>query len=193
MKKILAKCVKFGRRACLFLTDSHNLIAGSVRQFLSIIVVIFVLGSLSGTAFAEDSLSPEQVMVRFIKSFVKYDYDTCRDFLAPGATIAIVRRDGTDEYAHSIQPASDWLERVGKGGVKDLDSFSVDIHDAATLEHHHGTTVVLKFSAKGRAKAYRFKSSGFDTGNLIQTPDGWRILHYSSFENFETFEVHKGP
>lgn len=128
-------------------------------------------------------------MVTFLKAFVDYDYDTCRALLAEGSTITIIRRDGADDYSHSIQSAAEWLNGISESGVKSLDEFSVDIHQLVSLEHQHGTTVTVKFSAKGKAAAFDFTSTGFDTGNVIHTSQGWRILHYSSFENFETQEV----
>ena len=159
-------------------------VARLLRKMVSIVAAITLFMCANSVAYADDNLSPEGVMTRFLHSFVAYDYETCRSLLAPGATIAIVRRDGGDEYEHSFQPAADWLDGVEKSGVKDLDSFSVEIRDAVTVQHAHGATVIVKFTAAGNTGAYGFASSGFDTGNLIETPDGWRILHYSSFEEF---------
>lgn len=160
-------------------------IAHLTRQLWLLVAVGFIFGQFGDAAFADDRLPPEQVMARFLNSFVAYDYETCRSLLAPEATISIVRRDGEPSYEHSIQPAADWLAQVAASGVKYLDSFSVDIHDVVSLKHDHGATVMLKFSATGHVGSYSFQSSGFDTGNLIETPDGWRILHYSSFEDFK--------
>ena len=158
-----------------------------IRRCVLIVAITYLsLFGLSASAQTEDVPAPEEVMARFLNAFVAYDYDICRSLLAPDATMTIIRRDETDVYEHLIQPADEWLDEVGSSGVKGLDSFSVDILEASTLTHSHGATVTLKFTAKGRAGTYRFESSGFDTGNLVETPDGWRILHYSSFEDFRS-------
>lgn len=164
-----------------------------LKGFLPITTIIFVLLIPSGVAFSEDDPSPEEVMTTFLNSFVAYDYETCGSLLADDATITIIRREGDDNYEHSFQSAAEWLDKVGESGVKGLDSFTVEIHDTNSLEHQHGAIVMLKFSAKGNAEAYGFLSSGFDTGNLILTTEGWRILHYSSFEEFrdQTDTPHK--
>jgi len=161
--------------------------AKPLRLAMMFFAVICLTSAIATPAHA-DEVPPEEVMTRFLNAFVAYDYDACRSLLAPDATISIVRRDGEDSYKHSFQSAAEWLDKVGFSGVKNLDSFSAQIHDVSILVHIHGANVVLKFSAEGRAADYRFVSSGFDTGNLIKTSEGWRILHYSSFEEFRSNE-----
>ena len=150
---------------------------------------LLAIAALAGAAQAKEPIaSPEQVMTKFLKAFVAYDYDTCRALLAPGASIAITRRYRGGPYEHVYQKASDWLNEVGDTGVKELEGFSVDIHETVGLTHEHGATVIARFTATAGAKSGRFENLGFDTGSLINTPDGWRILHYSSFEDFRWHE-----
>ena len=129
-------------------------------------------------------LTPADVMTQFLKAFVAYDYDACRSLLAPGASMAITRRYYGAPFEHVYQDANTWLDEVGDTGIEELKDFSVDIHETASLMHKHGATVVLRFTASGGASYGQFQSLGFDTGSLIETPEGWRILHYSSFEEF---------
>ena len=98
--------------------------------------------------------------------------------------MAITRRYYGEPYDHVHQDANKWLDHVGDTGIKELNDFSVEIHESASLIHDHGATVVLRFTASGGASYGEFQSLGFDTGSLIETPEGWRILHYSSFEEF---------
>jgi len=123
-------------------------------------------------------------METFLNAFVASDYTTSRSLLADGATISIVRKDGGEDYEHTMQSASEWLESVAATGVKDLDSFTILIQDTTQQRHPHGATVTLKFTARGAGEGFVFANNGFDTGNLIRTENGWRILHYSSFEAF---------
>ncbi len=149
----------------------------------------FVLCSVSAGTYAGAQAdaagsAPELVMTRFLRAFVAYDYDTCRSLLAPGATISITRSYRGGDYQISQQDARKWLDDVGESGVKQIEGFSVDIHETAALEHVHGATIVLKFTSSGMTGQGQFVNTGFDSGNLVETPDGWRILHYSSFEAF---------
>jgi len=145
---------------------------------------MLALAAVQGASADEAPRTPEDVMTRFLKAFVAYDYETCRSLLAPGASMAITRRYYGEPYVHVYQDANKWLDEVGESGVKELKDFSVDIHETASLMHGHGATVVLRFTASGGASYGQFQSLGFDTGSLIDTPEGWRILHYSSFEEF---------
>ena len=124
------------------------------------------------------------VMKRFLRAFVSYDYETCRSLLVPDATISITRRYQGGAYQSEHLSAQEWLDQVGETGVKEIEDFSVDIHESAGLEHTHGATAVLRFTATGMTGQGMFVNTGFDTGSLIETPDGWRIIHYSSFEDF---------
>ena len=151
-----------------------------------IVVATFLFVFVTGqNAWAGDAQSePELVMKTFLRAFVAYDYETCRSLLAPGATIAITRRYRGGPYEHDYQTAGEWLNEVGDSGVKELVNFSVDIHETASLIHEHGATVVARFTATAGAGGGIFQNLGFDTGSLINTEDGWRIIHYSSFEDF---------
>lgn len=131
---------------------------------------------------------PEVIMETFLRSFVAYDYERCRSLMADGATITIIRQDGTQEFERSMQSATDWLNTIEQSGVKGLDTFQVEVHDIASQTHRHGATVTVKFTATGSAPGMAFANSGFDTGNLIETAEGWRIAHYSSFESFSEAE-----
>ncbi len=151
-----------------------------------IVVATFLFAFVTGpnTWAGETRSAPELVMKTFLRAFVAYDYETCRSLLAPGATIAITRRYRGGPYEHVYQTAGEWLNEVGDSGVKELEDFSVDIHETASLFHEHGATVVVRFTATAGAGGGIFQNLGFDTGSLINTEDGWRIIHYSSFEDF---------
>ncbi|MDJ0751428.1 MAG: nuclear transport factor 2 family protein [Woeseiaceae bacterium] len=151
---------------------------------LSTLVLLVCLACCASIAQASQTQSPEQVMTEFLEAFVDYDYATCLSLLAPGATITIVRSEDSVDYGRSHKTAAEWLGEVRNSGAKDLENFSVSILEASRLDHRHGTTVTLKFTASGNAGPFDFSNYGFDTGNLVRTNDGWRIVHYSSFESF---------
>ncbi len=152
-------------------------------QLAFILISLFICGCTQNKTTSEAS-TPEVVMEHFLTAFVAYDYKTCAELLTNDATISIIRKDGNDKYASSHGSAHDWLSNIESSGVKDLDEFTVEILGTVSQTHHHGSTVTLKFNAKGVAEQFSFISSGFDTGNLVQTEAGWRIRHYSSFEEF---------
>ncbi len=150
----------------------------------TIFIFVFVT---SLNAWAEEKQpTPEVVMVKFLQAFVDYDYATCRSLLVPGATITITRRYQDGAYQSVHQDARVWLDEVGATGVKEVEDFTVDILETAGLRHTHGATAVVRFTATGMTSQGKFVNAGFDTGSLIETVDGWRILHYSSFEHFSS-------
>lgn len=59
-----------------------------------------------------------------------------------------------------------------------------DSRQITALDQPHGASVTLKFLASDRMGTAVFTNHGFDTGSLIDTNAGWRILHYSSFKAF---------
>ncbi|MDJ0761242.1 MAG: nuclear transport factor 2 family protein [Woeseiaceae bacterium] len=149
----------------------------------ALVLLVCLVCSVS-IAAAGEAESPEEVMVEFLEAFVAYDYATCLSLLAPGATITIVRRDDSVDYSRSYKSAAQWLQEVGSSGAKDLANFSVSILETSRLDHRHGSVVTVKFAASGNAGVFDFFNYGFDTGNLVKTNEGWRIVHYSSFESF---------
>ncbi len=140
--------------------------------------------SAAGVRAQESPEPPADVMVAFLKAFEVYDYDTCRSLLLPDATITITRRIRGGSYESQHLSAWDWLDQVGGTGVHDIEGFTVNILETSSLVHAHGATATVRFQATGNTGGGLFTNNGFDTGSLIKTPDGWRILHYSSFEDF---------
>lgn len=141
--------------------------------------------SLAQPVLAETAKSgPEETMREFLLAFVAGDYDACHALLAPDATITIKRsyQGGPIETVH--QSAAQWLNEVGATGVKEIEGFAANIHESAGLVHEHGAVAVVRFTASGMTGRGAFRNLGFDTGNLVNTPEGWRIVHYSSFEDF---------
>lgn len=128
---------------------------------------------------------PELVMRQFIQSFQDYDYDACRALLSPGATVSITRRYPGKPYVSTHQDALIWLGEVGSSGVREVEGFEIEVHETMGLLHDHGATVIVRFTASGMAERGKFSNLGFDTGSLIRTDEGWRIQHYSSFEEFQ--------
>ena len=160
-----------------------GLVMNRLKFRLAATAAFFFVFATGQNAWAEEA-QPEVVMTKFLKAFVAYDYGICRSLLAPGATITITRRYQDGDYQSTHQDARVWLNEVGATGVKEIEDFAVDILETAALVHAHGATVVLRFTATGMASQGMFANKGFDTGSLIETVDGWRILHYSSFEHF---------
>lgn len=154
---------------------------------VALVVLFAALAGLSASCAIRGSTNPQEtpqdVMTTFLQAFVNYDYVLCQSLLAPGATVSIVRSEGAG-FNHAHMPAGEWLREVEHSGVKDLTGFRVEIQQQRELRHRHGATVTLKFVAYGDAGPATFENHGFDTGSLIQTDHGWRILHYSSFESF---------
>jgi len=160
----------------------------TIRLVTSATFMVVCLSGLNSWA-QEAKSAPESVMANFLQAFVDLDYEVCRSFLAPAATITITRRYQDGSYQSSHQDARDWLDEVGATGVKEIKDFKVDILEIIGLEHDHGATVVLRFTATGMTGQGMLVNKGFDTGNLVETANGWRILHYSSFEHFNWGEA----
>ena len=149
----------------------------------------FVFLTDQNTWAVEAQTTPKLVMTNFLQAFVAYDYETCRSLLMPGATITITRRYQDGAYQSVHQDAHAWLDEVGATGVKEIEDFSVDILETTELIHDHGATAVVQFISTGMTSQGLFVNNGFDTGSLIETANGWRILHYSSFEHFSWSEA----
>lgn len=156
----------------------------TTRFMVAATFFLLIFGTAQNTCPQEVNLTPEMVMTKFLQAFVARDYETCRFLLAPGATITITRRYQQGTYQSQHQDARDWLDEVDAGAVKGIKDFKVDILETAGLVHAHGATAVLRFTSTGMTGRGKFENTGFDTGSLIETADGWRILHYSSFEHF---------
>ncbi len=145
-----------------------------------------LVAASAASAWAQESPeTPADVMVTFLKAFEVHDYNTCRSLLLPDATITITRRIQGGSYESQHLSAWDWLDQVGGGGVHDIEGFTVNILETSSLEHAHGAAATVRFQANGNTGRGLFTNNGFDTGSLIETPEGWRILHYSSFEDFK--------
>lgn len=139
----------------------------------------------AGSGRAQTTMrSPVDVMVTFLEAFVDGDYDTCRSLLLPEATITITRRMQGGGYESQHLAASAWLDQVGQTGVHEIEDFTAHVLETMALEHEHGATATVRFRATGNTGRGVFANNGFDTGSLIRTAEGWRILHYSSFEDF---------
>ena len=150
----------------------------------SLTVGVLVATSAAATRAQESPDTPADVMVTFLKAFEVHDYKACRSLLLPDATITITRRLQGGSYESRHLSAWDWLDQVGATGVHDIEGFTVTILETSQLEHTHGATATVRFRATGNTGGGLFTNDGFDTGSLLKTTEGWRILHYSSFEDF---------
>ena len=150
-----------------------------------LVMLTLAMTPSSVTASVESRSAHEDFIVRFLNAFVAYDYDTCHSLLAADATIATARRYKDGPYRHVFQTKDEWLDSVRESGITGLEDFSVEIHETTSLVHEHGATVMIRFTSSGGSEGRVFRGLGIDTASLIETQDGWRILHYSSFEEFQ--------
>ena len=156
------------------------------RHFLIFPAIFLGLLTMSVGSVAETepyAEPPSEVIKGFLRAFVDFDYDTCRTYLADGATILIVRRQQGGEFETEFLDANLWLDQV-QDSVKMLEDFQIEFFDYATLQNGHGVTVLLKARSTAKAPGGAFTNNETSSTVMIPTEDGWKILQYSMFEDF---------
>ena len=159
------------------------------HRFLIFLAVFLGLVTMSVGSFAQpqggvsNPQPPSEVLKSFLRAFVDFDYDTCRAYLAEGATILIVRRQQGGEFETEFLDANLWLDQV-QANVKMLENFEVQFFDTATFQNGHGATVLLKARSTARAPSGAFTNNETSSAVMVPVEGEWKILQYSMFEDF---------
>lgn len=126
---------------------------------------------------------PTAVGERFLQAFEKRDFATLRTLFAPGATVAAVWL--AEAKVPTTMQAEEWL-KVTEEELAGLETISIDRLETTSLSFADGSVVSVLFHSTGTVPGgLTFTNDGIDTYVLIETGEGWKILHYSYIEKLE--------